>query len=155
MSRHQAYRNYDYENDLEEDYGEEEAELSPEDKAQMEAATIEVRGALGPQASKVTTTQIQDALWHYYYDVNKTATYLVDHYIAPPAPKAAKAAPAQKAKPSGKLGAVFFAHPSPCIPSSGEVVAPAAPNPGPHVRLAADVRSTTGNSRAHPASLAD
>lgn len=37
MSRHQAYRNYDYENDLdefdgEEAYGEEEEELSPEDK---------------------------------------------------------------------------------------------------------------------------
>lgn len=129
MSRHQAYRNYDYENDLDEydgdeDYGEEEAELSPEDKAQMEAATIEVRSALGPQASKVTTTQIQDALWHYYYDVNKTATYLVDHYIAPPAPKAAKASPAQKAKPSGKLGAwCSSAHPSPRIPLSGEVVA--------------------------------
>lgn len=129
MSRHQAYRNYDYENDLDEydgaeDYGEEEAELSPEDKAQMEAATIEVRGALGHQASKVTTTQIQDALWHYYYDVNKTATYLVDHYIAPPAPKPAKATPAQKAKPSCKLQArCSSAHPRPCVPSSGEVVA--------------------------------
>ena len=37
MSRHQAYRNYDYENDLDEfdggeAYGEEEEELSPEDK---------------------------------------------------------------------------------------------------------------------------
>lgn len=129
MSRHQAYRNYDYENDLDEydgdeDYGEEEAELSPEDKAQMEAATMEVQGALGPQASKVTTTQIQDALWHYYYDVNKTVTYLVDRYIAPPAPKASKASPAQKAKPPGKLGAwCSSAHPRSCIPLSGEVVA--------------------------------
>ncbi|KAK7943165.1 uncharacterized protein PG986_012278 [Apiospora aurea] len=103
MSRHQAYRNYDYENDLdeydgEEAYGEEEEELSPEDKAQMEAGTIQVRDALGPQASKVTTAQIQEALWHYFYDIDKSVAYLVTKHIASPAPKAAKSAPMQKNK---------------------------------------------------------
>ncbi|KAH8195039.1 hypothetical protein TruAng_010794 [Truncatella angustata] len=102
MSRHQAYRNYDYENDLDEydggeGYGEEEGEaLSAEDKAQMEAGTAEVRAALAARASKVTTAQIQEALWHYYYDVDKAIVYLITKFIDPPAPKAAKkSAPVQ------------------------------------------------------------
>ncbi|KAK6073911.1 elongation factor Tu GTP binding domain-containing protein [Seiridium cupressi] len=96
MSRHQAYRNYDYENDLDEYDGgveleeEEEGGLSAEDRAQMEAGTAEVRSLLGPQASKVTTAQIQEALWHYYYDIDKSVGYLMNKFIEPPAPKAAK-----------------------------------------------------------------
>ncbi|RYP16914.1 hypothetical protein DL765_004838 [Monosporascus sp. GIB2] len=93
MSRHQAYRNYDYENDLDEydggEYSSEEDELSPEDRAQMVAGTAEIRAALGDEASKVTTQQIQEALWHYYYDVDKSIAYLVSKFIAP-SPKAAK-----------------------------------------------------------------
>ncbi|OTB14528.1 hypothetical protein K445DRAFT_75754 [Daldinia sp. EC12] len=87
MSRHQAYRNYDYENDLDEyeadEFGDEEEELSPEDQAQMNAGTAQVRAALGVESSKVTTQQIQDALWHYYYDVDKSVTYLMTKYVAP------------------------------------------------------------------------
>ncbi|KAI1473241.1 P-loop containing nucleoside triphosphate hydrolase protein [Daldinia caldariorum] len=87
MSRHQAYRNYDYENDLDEydgdEFGDEEEELSPEDQAQMNLATAQVRAALGLESSKVTTQQIQDALWHYYYDVDKSVTYLTAKYVAP------------------------------------------------------------------------
>ncbi|KAI4603972.1 Hsp70 suppressor, GTPase facilitates ribosomal subunit dissociation [Pestalotiopsis sp. 9143b] len=107
MSRHQAYRNYDYENDLDEydggedGYGEEEEGLSAEDKEQMEACTTEIRSILGPQSSKVTTTQIQEALWHYYYDVDKSVTYLITKFIDPPAPKAAKSAPVKNKGPAG------------------------------------------------------
>lgn len=115
MSRHQAYRNYDYENDLDEYDGEDDHEeegdvMSAEDKgtanaptnactvangdvAQMEAATVEVRTSLGPQASKVTTAQIQESLWHTYYDVDKTVAFLITKYIDPPTPKAAKKTP--------------------------------------------------------------
>ncbi|KAF3018497.1 Hsp70 suppressor, GTPase facilitates ribosomal subunit dissociation [Neopestalotiopsis sp. 37M] len=107
MSRHQAYRNYDYENDLDEfdggedEYGgEEEEALSAEDKEQMEAGTAEIRSILGPQASKVTTAQIQEALWHYYYDVDKSVTYLITKFIDPPAPKAAKSAPVKNKEPA-------------------------------------------------------
>ena len=137
MSRHQAYRSYDYENDLdefdgEEAYGEEEdeEELSPEDKgtvfnitttlqppvkqsdtdphsAQMEAGTIQVQDALGLQASKVTAAQIQEALWHYFYDVDKSVAYLVTKHIASPEPKAAKTAPVQKNKGEGESKAQF------------------------------------------------
>lgn len=89
------YQNYDYENELD-DYGGEEyieeeggqEELSPEDKVLMAEGTAEVRRALGPQADSVTTQQIQDSLWHYYYDVDKSIAYLINTYIDP-APKAA------------------------------------------------------------------
>lgn len=96
MSRHQAYRNYDYQNDIEEfDGGDNsggEEELSPEDQALMTASTAQVREALGVAAAQVTTTQIQEALWHYYYDVEKSVTYLVTKFIAPAPPKPAKSA---------------------------------------------------------------
>lgn len=92
MSRHRAYQNYDYENDLDEydgdQYAEEENELSPEDKVQMAEGTAEVREALASQAQMVTTQQIQEALWHYYYDVDKSVAYLISKFIDP-APKTA------------------------------------------------------------------
>ncbi|KAI1329402.1 hypothetical protein F5Y16DRAFT_397321 [Xylariaceae sp. FL0255] len=86
MSRHQAYRNYDYENDLDEyegaGYSDEEDELSPEDRASMKTGTAHVRAALGSESSKITTSQIEEALWHYYYDIDKSVAYLVSKYIA-------------------------------------------------------------------------
>ncbi|KAI1354665.1 hypothetical protein F5Y01DRAFT_272350 [Xylaria sp. FL0043] len=102
MSRHQAYRNYDYENDLDEYeggvYSDEEDELSPEDRAQMDAGAAQVRVALGSDSSKVTTQQIEEALWHYYYDVEKSASYLASKYVSP---KSAKT-PTQKNRPGGE-----------------------------------------------------
>lgn len=93
MSRHRAYQNYDYENDIDEYDGdeyaeEEENELSPEDKVQMAEGTAEVRRVLASQAQMVTTQQIQEALWHYYYDVDKSVAYLINKFIDP-APKTA------------------------------------------------------------------
>lgn len=67
-----------------------------------------MRDALGPQASKVTTAQIQEALWHYFYDVDKSVAYLVTKHIASPAPKAAKSAPAQKNKGEGESKTRFL-----------------------------------------------
>lgn len=81
------------------DLEEEEDELSPEDKIAMQNGTAEVRKALGVEAGKVTVTQIQEALWHYYYDVDKSVAYLTKTFIAP-APK-----PAPKKAPEGKPGA--------------------------------------------------
>ncbi|KEF54481.1 elongation factor 1-alpha [Exophiala aquamarina CBS 119918] len=50
-------------------------ELSAEDKEHMRQGTIEIRRALGPNFS-VTDNEIQEALWHYYYDVSKSVTYI-------------------------------------------------------------------------------
>jgi len=91
MSRHQAFRNYDYENDLDEYEGgfEDEEEISQEDRDQMAAATAKVQEAMGSQAAFLTTDQIQEALWHYYYDVEKSVAYLTKKFISPPKEKKA------------------------------------------------------------------
>ncbi|KUI69644.1 HBS1-like protein [Cytospora mali] len=112
MSRHRMYQNYDYEEDLDEFDGgsfaeEEEDELSPEDRAQMTAGTEEIKGVLGPQASKVTTQQIQEALWHYYYDIDKTVAFLISKFIDPAPKPAAKSKP-QKNTPPAPNGMPFL-----------------------------------------------
>lgn len=53
-----------------------EAELSPEDKEQMRLGTIKVREALGSLSSSVSDKAIQDALWHYYYDISQSVIYI-------------------------------------------------------------------------------
>ncbi|GAP92487.2 putative elongation factor 1-alpha [Rosellinia necatrix] len=132
MSRHQAYRNYDYENDLEEYDGtgnsDGEDELSPEDRAQMTAGTVDVRATLGTDSSKVTTQQIEDALWHYYYDVEKTVAYLTSKYISP---KSARQVAREKSK-SGE-------------PSPDDVVL-TAQSKASNKTLAAHIHKKTGGS---------
>lgn len=59
-----------------------EDELSPEDKEQMRIGTESVRAALGDASDFVTDDAIQEALWHYYYDVAKSVTYLKSKYEA-------------------------------------------------------------------------
>ncbi|UKZ55171.1 hypothetical protein TrVGV298_008988 [Trichoderma virens] len=75
---------------------EEEEELSPEDKIAMQNGTAEVRKALGTEAGKVTVAQIQEALWHYYYDIDKSVAYLTKTFIAPAPKPAPKKAPEEK-----------------------------------------------------------
>lgn len=105
MSRHQAVRNLDYEAELEDEYGpysDEEDELSPEDQVRMTEGTAQVLEALGPEAPKVTKAQIEESLYYYYFDVDKTIAYLISKYIDPPK-KPAKAAPPKAApKQDGK-----------------------------------------------------
>lgn len=136
MSRHRMYQNYDYENDLDEFDGnelaeEEEEELSPEDKAQMTAATAEVKSMLGPQASKVTTQQIQESLWHYYYDVDKTIAYLISKYVDP-TPKPAAKTKAPKAAPPPSDGKNYSDFPLPLTPPDRQV--PPKQIPGEYAR---------------------
>jgi elongation factor 1 alpha-like protein len=98
MSRHRMLHTLDVDEELDlgddyEDGGEGDAELSPEDRQAMREGTEAVMAALGVEAGKVTPQQIQEALWHYYYDVDKSVTYLTKTYIAPapkPQPKQTK-----------------------------------------------------------------
>lgn len=53
----------------------EDNELSSEDQEQMREGTIKVREALGT-AFPVSDKDIQETLWHYYYDVGKSVVYL-------------------------------------------------------------------------------
>ena len=41
----------------------------------MQQGTVRVKAALGPSIS-VSDAEIQEALWHYYYDVGESVTYL-------------------------------------------------------------------------------
>ena len=41
----------------------------------MRQGTVQVKAALAPSIS-VSDVEIQEALWHYYYDVGKSVTYL-------------------------------------------------------------------------------
>jgi elongation factor 1 alpha-like protein len=68
-----GYDDYDDYDDETENAG--QADLSPEDKEQMRQGTIEVREALGA-AFPASDQEIQEALWHYYYDVAKSVAYL-------------------------------------------------------------------------------
>ncbi|KAJ8062872.1 hypothetical protein OCU04_008126 [Sclerotinia nivalis] len=95
MSRHKNVRNLDLDDELDDfdggdEYGYEEDEagegLSEEDQEQMRQGTIKVREALPSGTSKITEKQIQEALWHYYYDVEKSVKYLVNTYL-PKVPK--------------------------------------------------------------------
>ena len=73
----------DYDEDYEEDYDEPQGEeLTDEDKRQMQQGTIKVREGLG-SAYNVSDKDIQEALWHYYYDIGKSVTYLKSKSLLP------------------------------------------------------------------------
>ncbi|KAF8923466.1 hypothetical protein EDD21DRAFT_227730, partial [Dissophora ornata] len=80
MSRHRMVRNLDLDDVLDDGYDEEdyieEQPMTEDQQAQMAEATEEVKAMLG--GAKVTIKEIQDALWYYYFDVNKAAVYLID-----------------------------------------------------------------------------
>ena len=42
----------------------------------LRQGTAKVRDVLGPQVS-ITDKEIEDSLWHNYYDVDKTVDYLI------------------------------------------------------------------------------
>lgn len=71
-----------YDNDYEENYGHtgldtsEEDGLTAEDKEQLQTGTVQVRNNLGQSFSFITDKEIQDTLWHYYYDIAKSVAYL-------------------------------------------------------------------------------
>lgn len=50
----------------------------------MRLGTIQVREGLPQGSGHITDRQIQEALWHYYYDVDKSVSYLEKTYLAKP-----------------------------------------------------------------------
>jgi elongation factor 1 alpha-like protein len=72
-------------------------EYSEEDLEQLRLGTIAVREILQDAANRVTDKQIQDALWHYYYDVEKSVAYILNTYMEIP-----KAKPQKKESEKGK-----------------------------------------------------
>ncbi|PFH56039.1 hypothetical protein XA68_17172 [Ophiocordyceps unilateralis] len=101
MSRANAY-DYDDLVDHYEDYEDEDVELAPEDRLAMAKGTSEVRAALGNDVNRVTVAQIQEALWHYYYDVDKSVSYLRKSFVH------VSQKPTPKKTPEGKSGEFSF-----------------------------------------------
>ncbi|KAF5560079.1 elongation factor 1-alpha [Fusarium phyllophilum] len=121
MSRHRIVHTFNANDIVSEfdgdDYEDEvEDELSPEDRQAMEEGTAEVRRALGTEANKVTKAQIEEALWHYYYDIDKSVTYLMKTFIAP-APKPAKKAPEDHRRLSNEHTSIMDLPPALGVPA--------------------------------------
>ena len=81
MSKHRI-KNVSLDDDVYDDFDQDEGEqgeteteiLTAEDKEQLRLGTLKVREALEGVAA--TDSEIQEALWHYYYDVGKSVAYL-------------------------------------------------------------------------------
>lgn len=58
-----------------------ETELSKEDQEKMRIGTIAVRADL-PLSLNVSDAQIQESLWHTYYDVDRTVAFLTKKFTA-------------------------------------------------------------------------
>lgn len=74
MSRHRV-KSLDYdEDDLDDDYD----EADPEEQELLEEYTNEVLSQLRAGQPSVTASreEVQEALWHYYNDVQKSVNYL-------------------------------------------------------------------------------
>lgn len=76
----QRVKNIDYdEDDVYSDdgeYGEDEGGYTQEDKDNFANLTPVVRAELDEAGVPSTTAQIEEALWHYYWDVGKSVAYL-------------------------------------------------------------------------------
>ncbi|RAQ99498.1 elongation factor 1-alpha [Stemphylium lycopersici] len=74
--------------------------MTDDDKEQMRVGTARVREAMGDMSDFTSDEQIQEALWHYYYDVGKSVSYLKNKLgVAEPkkeAPKQEKPKPASR-----------------------------------------------------------
>ncbi|KAM5499082.1 hypothetical protein McaMca56_003473 [Microsporum canis] len=83
MSRHRV-KNISYDDDdLEDEVDDNEDELSPEDREQMRVRTLEVQQLLQTQIPPIEAKEddIWEALWHYFYDVDKSVDYLTSMHF--------------------------------------------------------------------------
>lgn len=56
-----------------------DTDMDPEQRAQMESGVESVQAMLGPD-SPITETQIRDALWNFYFDIEESVTFLLGAY---------------------------------------------------------------------------
>lgn len=54
----------------------EEDGVTAEDQERLRVGTVQARNTLGQDFASITDKEIQDALWHYYYDISKSVSYL-------------------------------------------------------------------------------
>ena len=117
MSRHRLYRNYDFEEDLDEYDGDEYLEEGgygddglydgtenadeEDEKAFLEQSKRAVLAMLGEaNAAKVPSGKAEEAILYYDYNEEKAVAYLMRTFVEPPPPVEKKAA--AKKDPNGK-----------------------------------------------------
>ncbi|KAF9321432.1 HBS1-like protein [Podila horticola] len=102
MSRHRNVRNMDLDDELDDGYDEndytEDTPLTADEQAQMSDAVEDVKAMLG--GAKISLKEIEDAVYYYYFDVDKAASYLIDQITAAEQKKQKAAAAAAKKAPS-------------------------------------------------------
>ncbi|WVQ78520.1 hypothetical protein IAT38_000606 [Cryptococcus sp. DSM 104549] len=76
MSRHRFVRNLDLEDELNDEEEEEDSGMSAEEKAQMAKALPIARAQLKDLKPPISDDAIADSLWHYWFDVEKSVTWL-------------------------------------------------------------------------------
>lgn len=107
MSGHKRVKDIDYDDDDvysgdEDDYDNAGDDgLTEEDRQNFSTLTPVVRAELDEAGLQVADKEIEDALWHYFWDVGKSVTYLKNSK-QPKAPAAAKSA-TPKEKPKSKF----------------------------------------------------
>ncbi|KAF9423335.1 HBS1-like protein [Podila epigama] len=97
MSRHRNVRNMDIDDELDDGYDEDdyaEETMTEEERIQMADAVEDVKAMLG--GAKVSIKEIEDAVWYYYFDIDKAASYLIDQITAAEQKKQKLAATAAK-----------------------------------------------------------
>ncbi|RVD89605.1 uncharacterized protein DFL_000607 [Arthrobotrys flagrans] len=105
MSRHKIIRTMNLADELddfdgEDDYYEEEEEgMSSADKARMADGLRRVREVIGSDVPSLTDEKIEETLWYYYFDVERSITYLLNQVGASEKKKQKKvAAPEPKVR---------------------------------------------------------
>lgn len=80
MSSHRRVKDISYDEDDvysdQDDYVEPEEEYTADDKQNFATLTPVVRAHLEEAGLQASDRQIEDALWHYYWDVSKSVEYL-------------------------------------------------------------------------------
>ncbi|KAK6346609.1 Hsp70 suppressor, GTPase facilitates ribosomal subunit dissociation [Orbilia brochopaga] len=122
MSRHKIVRTMNLADELDDydgdEYYEDENEgMSPADKAKMADGLRRIREVIGDDVPAITNDKIEETLWYYYFDVERSITYLLNSVGATEKKKQKKTAaadppkaPSQKAAAKAKQG---FEGPSP------------------------------------------
>lgn len=93
----------DLDDELDDGYDEddytEDTPMTADEQAKMSDAIEDVKAMLG--GANISVKEIEDAVWYYYFDVDKAASYLIDQITAAEQKKQkAAAAAAKKAAPS-------------------------------------------------------
>ncbi|KAL1732736.1 hypothetical protein EV714DRAFT_270366 [Schizophyllum commune] len=80
MSRHRDIRNLNIHDELDDDFEEEaEEEMTEEQQALMEDGLIQVREVVGSEEqSGLADNKIKDALWEFYFDIDKTIRWCME-----------------------------------------------------------------------------